>query len=287
VYNQPWLIILWQVSRRLTPWLAAIAGYCVVVILVSRAFAVPNIPLESVAALGNAVIVSLLLSFRNRAAFDRWWEGRRLWGQLINDSRNLAWKIKGYLTPDVVARFRLAEALAGFAEALKRHLRGPVHLQEIPGFEKDSAAPAHVPSHLAGQILIGLAACEREGVFDGSVGRILDVQASSLLDICGACEKIRNTPISPSYKGLLRVGIALNVLVAPWFTLAETGFWGIPAFLLVCFFLLGVEQVDTAVEEPFGTELEDLDLDRYCQIIQQSVSDILNEDGWMDAKLGT
>jgi putative membrane protein len=81
--------------------------------------------------------------------------------------------------------------------------------------------------------------------------------------------------IAPSYKALLRLGLALNVLVTPWYTLAEQGFWGIPVFLLVCFFLLGIEQIDSIVEEPFGMETDDLELERYCQTIQQSVTSIL------------
>jgi putative membrane protein len=70
---------------------------------------------------------------------------------------------------------------------------------------------------------------------------------------------------------LLRGGLILNVLAAPWLTMAEIGFWGVPIFELVCFFLLGVEIIDTVVEEPFGHERDDLDLERYCQTINESV----------------
>ena len=57
---------------------------------------------------------------------------------------------------------------------------------------------------------------------------VLDIHARGLLDVCGGCEKIRNTPLSPSYKGLLRTGLALNVLVAPWLIVPENGLWSLP-----------------------------------------------------------
>jgi putative membrane protein len=276
--RQSRLAILLLVIRRLAPWLAAIAVYCVIVVRVMERLAVRPEQWATATELANGLILGLLLAFRNRAAYDRWWEGRKLWGQLINDTRNLAWKLRGYLPRTTLRDYRIPAALAGFAEALKRHLRGPVTLQEIGGFEKDAANPAHVPSHLAGWILTSLAAWHREGLIDGSAVLVLDVHARALLDVCGACERIRNTGVSPSYKALLRLGIVLNVLAAPWFTLYEMGYWGIPVLLLVCVFLLGIEQVDSIVEEPFGTELDVLELDHYCRTIEQSVTAILNEE---------
>jgi putative membrane protein len=265
--------------RRLTPWLLGVAVYCFVVALELEWFPFRPVQWESEAAVINALILGVLLAFRNRTAYDRWWEGRRLWGQLVNDTRNLTWKLRGYLPAATVAESGVPAALAGFAEALKRHLREGVRLQEIPGFEKDPANPEHVPLHLAGLVLTRLAAWHREGLIDGEVALILDVHARALLDVCGACERIRNTEHAPAYRTLLRVGIALNVLVSPWYTLAEGGYWGIPVLLLICFFLLGIEQIDTAIEDPFGTDPEDLDLDGCCRTIRQAVTSILIEDG--------
>jgi ion channel-forming bestrophin family protein len=265
------------VTRRLAPWLAGIAVYCILVASVSQWFSLRPFQGEGEAALIGGLILGLLLGFFNRTAFDRWWEGRRLWGQLVNESRNLAWKVKAYVVHEAVVQARLPVALIGFAEALKRHLRGRVRLQEIPGFEKDAATAAHVPSYLAGLILSTVATWYRAGVIDMTVVLVLDVHTRALLDVCGACERVRNTPISPGYKTLLWIVISLNVLFAPWYTLAEVGFWGIPPILLGFYLLLGIVQIDGILEEPFGTEADDLDLDRYCQVIQESVTDILGQ----------
>src|SRR5262249_16665836 len=157
-------------------------------------------------------VLGLLLAFRNRAAYDRWWEGRRLWGELINESRDLAWKVRAYVAEDLWRPSRFAATLAGFADALKGHLRSGVRLQEIAGFEKEPAQPAHVPSYLAGQILIQLADWHRAGTLDLAGALILDPHARRLLEICGACERIRNTTISASYTALIRGGIGLSIL---------------------------------------------------------------------------
>ncbi len=177
----------------------------------------------------------------------------------------------------------MAHLLAGFPVALNRHLRGqPLRLRDLPGFEHAKDDPAHVPSYLAGRLYTIVADWKRAGYVDEAVLRILDPHLRALLDVCGGCERILNTPLSPSYKMLLRTGLVLNALVEPWYITSEIGFWGVPVFLLGCFFLLGVELIDTIVEEPFGRERDDLDLDRYCRTIQDSVRMILPASGKVD-----
>jgi putative membrane protein len=213
------------------------------------------------------------LSFRNRAAYDRWWQARGLWGQLTNDSRNLAAKMAAFVPVEVLAASRMAETLSGFAVALKRHLRDESpRLRELPGFEKETDDPAHVPLYLARRVFAEVADWKSAGHVDNGALWIFDPHMRGLLDVCGACEKIHTTPLAPSYKNLLRTGLALNVVAAPWLTMPEIGFWGVPVFVLVCFFLLGVELIDTVVEEPFGREPDDLDLDRYCRTIRDGVA---------------
>ena len=91
----------------------------------------------------NALILGILLRFRNREAYDRWWEARKLWGQLVNDSRNLCLKARAPpgLSPD--DRRRLGGWWPGSRSALKNHLRDGGPLRAVPGFEKDTANPAH------------------------------------------------------------------------------------------------------------------------------------------------
>ncbi len=262
------------IGKRLGFLLVVVAGYCVAAGLAVRRWDIRVLDWGSAASVLDTVILGLLMSFRNRVAYDRWWEARRLWGQLTNDSRNLAGKLAAFVPAEVLARSRAAELLAGFADALNRHLRGEApRLQDVPGFEKEQANPAHVPLYLAGRLYAVVADWKRAGEVDDAVVWILDPHLRGLLDVCGACERIRNTPLSPSYKTLLRTGLALNVLAAPWLTVPEIGFWSIPVIELSCLFLLGVELIDSVVEEPFGREHEDLDLDHYCRTIREGVQE--------------
>ena len=260
------------IGQRLAILLFAVAAYYVVAGLVIQSFQLQVIRRGSAGSLMNTLLLSLLMSFRNQAAYARWWEARGLWGQLTNDCRNLAAKCAAFVPADVWARSRVAAILVGFPEALNQHLRSaPTQLRDLPGFGHDDADPHHVPLYLADRLFAIIAGWKRDGHVDQAVLWILDAHARGLLDVCGGCEKIRFTPMSPAYKILLRAGLVLNVLAAPWLIVPEDGLWSLPVVLLVCFFLFGVELIDTIVEEPFGRDRDDLDLDRYCRTIREGV----------------
>jgi putative membrane protein len=257
------------VGKRLAALLVAVSIYYVAVALVVRFAHIVGFEWGSGATLINTAILGLLMSFRNRVAYDRWWSARGLWGQLTNDSRNLAAKLAAFVPAEVLAQSRVAEVLSGFAEALKRHLREQrFQLRDLPGFENSAAAPPHIPLYLSQRLFDIVASWKRDAIIDRSELWILDKHMTGLLDVCGACEKIKFTPLAPSYKSLLRTGLFLNALADPWLTTPEIGLWGLPIFLLACFFLFGVELIDSIVEDPFGEERDDLDLDRYCQTIR-------------------
>jgi putative membrane protein len=259
-------------SRRLGLLLAAVAVYCLAAGLIIRWWNIRLVEWGSAASLLNTLILGLLMGFRNRAAYDRWWEARSLWGKLTNDTRNVAAKLAAFLPAELLVRSRTAELLAGFAVALKRHLRDETpRLRELPGLEHEQADPPHVPLYVAKRLYGDLGEWHRAGHVDGSVLWALDTHLRGLLDVCGGCEKIHNTPLSPSYKMLLRVGLFMNILAEPWLSVPEMGLWGLPAFMLVCFFLLGVELIDSVVEDPFAREYEDLHLEQYCRTIREGV----------------
>lgn len=260
------------IGKRLGLLLVGVAAYYILAALVIEWWDLQMPDWASAASLINTVILSMLLSFRNRVAYERWWEARGLWGKLTNDTRNLACKLAAFMPAEVLTQSRVAEMLVGFAEALKRQLRDEMpRLRDLPGFERDETDPGHVPLYLSGRLFAVVADWKRSGQIDEGVLWILDSHLRGLLDVCGACEKIRHTPLSPSYKSLLRVGLILNVLAAPWLKMSEFGISGVLVFELLCFFLLGVELIDSVVEEPFGRERDDLDLDHYCRTIREGV----------------
>jgi putative membrane protein len=135
--------------------------------------------------------------------------------------------------------------------------------------------PRHLPIELAGAIYQVVARCQSEGRLDGWSLLWLDPELKGLMDICGACEKIRNTPLSSSYRALLRHGIAIYLSVASFYLIEDTGLAAFPMFILAAYFLVGIELVAEEIEEPFGAGSDNLPLERYCATIEASVREIL------------
>jgi putative membrane protein len=128
----------------------------------------------------------------------------------------------------------VSEILKAFPEALMHHLRNePYRLHDVPGFEHERNHATHTPLYLAQRLYATLAEWSRNSHIDQSMLRILDGHARGLMNVLGVCEKIRATPLSPSYKALLRTGLFLHVLVAPWLLVPEGGLWSLPVVLLI------------------------------------------------------
>lgn len=263
------------VLPRLAVMLVPVAFYVYLVCLFEEEHPLGLNDLGLEASILSGIILSILLGFRNNAADSRWWEARKLWGQLVNDSRNLSLKVAAHPLLDMGDRSAVARLLIGFAHALRLKLRGVGDLAAIPGFHHDEIAASHVPQNLAGLLFALMSSWRNAGKIDGYDMLALDVHARGLMDVCGACERIRSTPLAASYRALLRIGIGVYLFISPIYVVRDFGRWAVPVVVLVAFFLLGVEMVAHDVEEPFGTEGDDLPLDRYCETIEASVREVL------------
>jgi len=264
-----------KVKWKLLISMVALALYTLLVWLAVRFEDLPEIDWGAEGAILNGLVLSFLIGFRNNHAYDRWWEARKLWGQLINESRNLCLKVRVLAGIEPAGREGIGRLVIAFGEALKEHLRRRDGSDEAPAgiwAEKDQA---HEPGRLAGAIYETMAEWQRQGCLDGWALLWLDGQVKSLMDICGACERIRNTPLSSSYRALLRHGIALYLAVSPFYLIEDTGLIGCPLFILAAYFLLGIEMVAEEIEEPFGSGSDNLPLERYCATIEASVLEIL------------
>jgi ion channel-forming bestrophin family protein len=223
----------------------------------------------------NGLALGFLIGFRNQHAYDRWWEARKLWGQLVNENRNLCLKVRSLPGIEAADRGEIGRLVIAFAEALKDHLRRRDGSDEATALVENKGHWNHQPSRLAGVIVDMVVGWQRDGRIDGWGLLWLDNQVKCLMDICGACERIRNTPLSSSYRALLRHGIAIYLVIAPFYLIDDTGIYGFPMFVLAAYFLLGIELVADEVEEPFGAGGDNLPLERYCATIATSVHEIL------------
>jgi putative membrane protein len=137
---RPWVAVLTSfhntpIFGRIWATVAALAAYAVGVLLLDRYWAIPITPVGAQFHGFLGLVLGLLLVFRTNTSYDRWWEGRKLWGQLINDSRNLAIKVQTCVRADAADKERLGRWLVSFAVALKDHLRGGATLAGLPGLE--------------------------------------------------------------------------------------------------------------------------------------------------------
>ncbi|MFN7733842.1 MAG: bestrophin family protein [Pirellula sp.] len=215
-----------------------------------------------------------LLVFRTNAAYARWWEARSLWGNLVNATRNLAIKFKALARMQSGDMGYLRDRLIAFPRALTQHLR------RLP-FEDTTLVPAgtaHPPLAIVAQIYEWLSQRRQSMQVDGDELRILDTDLVKLMEVCGGCEKIARTPIVRSYRVFARQCITLFLLTFPWGIVEDFQWWTIPLTIVVAYFMLGMEIVAEHVEEPFGFDDDDLDLDGLCETIRASVEFVFQSD---------
>jgi putative membrane protein len=200
------------------------------------------------------IILGLLLVFRTNTAYDRWWEGRRAWGQLLNVTRARAHQLDAQLTPDAPQRARYAELLAAFPATLAEHLRRP---RPAPG----SPPAPHVPNALVRDLARLLHGDVAAGALPREAAVALTPHLTAFDDVTGICERIRNTPIPFSYSSYVKQFVLLYALVLPFGLVREFRYATIVASMLTFFATMGLELLATEIEEPFGTDPNDLPID--------------------------
>ena len=255
---------------------AAITAYATFVLVLDQ-FVIPHVGVRPEFHGFLGLILGTLLVFRTNTSYDRWWEGRKLWGQLVNDSRNLAIKVQTCVRAAEDDKRRLGRWISDFAWALKGHLRSGVRLADLSGFKTDTAHPSHVPAYISARIYDQIEAWRRSDQLGGFELLFLDQHASNLMNICGACERIQKSPISISYRWFIRQSIAIYLLTLPWGLMENFQWWTVPAVAMLGYFMIGVEMIAEEIEDPFGFSDDDLRLDDLCKTIEKSVASILSE----------
>ncbi len=265
-FVDPPMRVGWRAVRAL----ALLAAFGAAVVIAHQHLTLPPITWAAEGAALNGIILTFLISFRNKASYDRWWEGRIQWGKLVNDSRNLCLKYREYARPSSHERRLMADCVSGFAVALKNHLH-----TGMDRLARNEPGARHEALELAGQVHAEIARLVAEKRIDSIQAQMLDVNANGLMDVSGACERIRGTPLADSYRALLRHGMILALLAIMALTTWEIGALGIPAVLLPAYFLISMELVAEDIENPFGNMGDDLRLETYCETIRRSAEQVL------------
>ncbi|MGB3798512.1 MAG: bestrophin family protein [Lewinella sp.] len=229
-----------------------------------------------------AVILSIFLGFRTTTAYDRWWEGRKQWGALVNNCRNLALYVDSVWPPsDLEIRRFMAKHIANFCLALSEHLRDGTKLDKLVYLAEEEIGyyqtKDHVPNFIALRIYQRIAEAHRNG--DINEGDYINIkpQHQSLLDILGACERIKKTPIAFSYAVYLKVLVTAYAALLPFGLSEQFGYGAIPLSMLIVFALIGVEMMGEEIEDPFGLDCNDLPTGDIAHTIKRNVFEILED----------
>ena len=219
-------------------------------------------------------VLSLFLVFRTNTAYDRWWEGRKQWGALVNVSRTLAMRVKEFSSSEEDhAHFR--EAIPGFVAALRDHLRPGTAKAPVPPQEASFDHAEHVPNAWAQSMERRASGMKSTGEIDGQQHWLIAQNIERMVDILGACERILKTPIPYSYSMFMKKFIFLYVITLPLGFVDMFGWWSIVVVMLVFYILVSVELIAEEIEDPFGVDENDLPLDALTQTIQKNVHEIL------------
>ena len=224
-------------------------------------------------------VLSLLLVFRTNTGYDRWWEGRKKWGELVNNTRNLAIKISATSIPKE-DKVYLGRMISNYPLALKEHLRKGVELSILDLSTKEVeefAKKLHVPNEIAKRIYKRLNDLKSKGDLTEVDLLYMDTNLKTFTDITGACERIKNTPIPYSYSLFLKKFIFLYVTTMPLAFVSSFGYWSILLTTFVFYVLVSMEVLAEEIEDPFGTDDNDLSTDDLADKIKSGVGEILNE----------
>lgn len=226
--------------------------------------------------------ISMLLVFRTNTAYDRWWEGRKLWGSLVNNSRNLALKLAAMLRKeDKEQRAFFRKIIPAYAYALHNHLRA--EKTRIALFETQDHEPIfnaldkakHVPNQIASMMFEHVQKLYAEKKIDGNQFIMLNAELQSFTDACGACERIKNTPIPYSYSVFIKKFIFFYIMTLPIGYACSLGYYVIPVVAFVFYVLASLELIAEEIEDPFGADDNDVPTGKICENIHRHISELI------------
>jgi len=215
-------------------------------------------------------VMSLLLLFRTNGAYDRWWEGRKLWGAIVNDCRSVLLKITTRINNEEDKK-EIARLFCLYIYNAKNNLRAK-NLWEFQKYEDPSKDNS--PVQVMKLIYIKLRELEKQGELSQGDLIQIDVNLNGLISSIGGCQRIKNTPIPFSYSIFIKKFIFLYVITLP-IVFFHFDYWAVLITAFVFYALVSMEVLAEEIEDPFGTDANDLPLDQICQTIKQDLNNII------------
>jgi putative membrane protein len=264
--------------RIMLPGITGIAVYTFVIVYIEKELVHAHFNNTTTIHAMVGFVLSMLLVFRTNTAYDRWWEGRKAWGSFVNNSRNLAIKLSAIIK-DSEDRMRLKILIQNFISSSKSHLRQGVTKADLIDIDKypidDMLKVQHVPNFIMKNLLIELNGMLETDKISSTQMLIINSEIQSFSDNLGACERIKKTPIPYSYSIFLKKMIFIYIASMPFGFAMEFGYWSIFIVSILFYIFASIELIAEEIEDPFGTDDNDLPTDQISEMIKQNLDEIM------------
>ena len=232
------------------------------------------------------IALSLFLGFRNNASYQRWWEARMLWGQLVYDARSLTRQVLSFIDDDNEhgreTQRTMVYLTIAFAHAVRHRLRGTPPWADIDPFvasiHHDRMHQAkNVPDHIMRLMGKHLGDIRRQGLVSEQVIQNMDERLTSMTIVLAACERIHNTPLPFAYMLLVHRTTYLYCIMLPFGLVASLG-WATPLVCaVIAYTFFGLDALSEELEEPFGLAANQLPLTALSRTIEINLREALGE----------
>ena len=284
-YNpKDWISFIFNISkadtfRKLIPMMILIGLYsAVIAYLEIEYWDLPDdSPVKNISIMHGMLgfVISLLLAYRTNTAYDRWWEGRKIWGSLINNSRNLSIKLSVILQ-DEKDRTYFRKMIPSYASILHKHLNDTdTSKQLFDDVDLEIDHHKHKPNQVVQMLFQKINDLYVSKKITGDQLIILNSEIQSFTEICGACERIKNTPIPYSYSAFIKKFIFIYVLTLPFGYVFNLGYFVIPVVVFIFYVLASLELIAEEIEDPFGSDENDLPTHKIAENIKKHVEELI------------
>ncbi|RDE24850.1 hypothetical protein DV711_04500 [Motiliproteus coralliicola] len=232
------------------------------------------------------VALSLFLGFRNNACYERWWEARKHWGQLLVDGRSLARQANSFLDDEVEGaaetKKRLVHLTIAFTHALRHQLRQTNGWSDIEPYiqaedHERLKRSQNLPDCLLQLLGQELGRCRRQGLLSDILIQNFDERITSMAGVLAACERIQNTPLPFAYMLLVHRTAYIYCLLLPFGVVGALGAFTPLLCAIVAYTFFGLDALSEELEEPFGLSSNDLPLSAMSRTLEINLLEAIGE----------
>ncbi|MBF0343371.1 MAG: bestrophin family protein [Nitrospirae bacterium] len=283
--NKAWLTLLFSIRgsvlKSIFPRICIFAVLSAIITLIHYFVIKINTPPTPWSIVG--VALGLMLVFRTNTAYERYWEGRRMWGNIMNSTQNLALDIISYISSDHTESLKLKQKLfkllTAFPILVKQRLREQRDFDVLKSFLTNNEIAIldksyNMPVNLIAMIKKTLYMCLKLGILNQPHLTILNANLSDLQSSLSNCERIRYSPVPLAYVLHLKGFMYLFCLTIPFSLVSTFGWWTIFFGAMIAYVFIGIEEIGIEIEDPFGDDPNDLPLDEFCENVKSTLQDI-------------